>query len=150
MTEINKKNLKKQTVNTAADEQQNSRDYLSPAEVAALANVSYGTVKRGIDLGELPAYRIGRRFFVERGEAENFAAARLQKNTAEGYTLRMIMDKLSLSYAYVSRLVKTGELPSRRVGRRYIVSEADFAAFMQSKLMTIKPDGRKTAPVRRR
>ncbi len=124
MTEIdNKKRL-----DNAAE-----RDYLSPAEVAAAAGVSYGTVKRAIDLGELAAYRIGRRFFIERAQAEKFCQSRAAGQAADGYTIRELMAKLSLSYAYISELVKSGELKSTRVGRKYVVSEADFAAFMAAK-----------------
>lgn len=112
---------------------QTARDYLSPAEVAAAAGVSYGTVKRAIDLGALAAYRIGRRFFIERGQAEEFCRQRAAGGNAEGYTIRQLMAKLSLSYAYISELVKSGELKGRRVGRKYIVSEADFQAFMAAK-----------------
>ena len=43
------------------------------------------------------------------------------------------MNKLSLSYAFVSELIKSGELKSRKIGRQYIVSEADFQTFLQKK-----------------
>ncbi len=121
------------------------RDYLSPGEVAAYAGLSYGTVKRAIDVGDIAAYRIGRRFFISRTDAEAFAAAR-RDVAAEGYSISEIMEKLCLSYAYVSRLIKSGELPSRRIGRKYFVTEKDFAEFMQSKRL----DSRKTPAVRRK
>jgi excisionase family DNA binding protein len=41
------------------------------------------------------------------------------------------MGKLSLSYAYLTELVKSGELKSSRVGRQYIISEEDFRDFME-------------------
>lgn len=129
MTEIDNKNWR-------GGETQ--RDYLSPAEVAKAAGVSYGTVKRAIDLGEISAYRIGRRFFIERGQAEEFCRKRAEGGGADGYTIRQLMAKLSLSYAYISELVKSGELKSRRVGRKYVVSEADFQAFMAAKRLPDK------------
>lgn len=144
MTEINRKKTAAESERTLSKAIKKGaapakeRDYLSPAEVAAMAGLSYGTVKRAIDLGELPAYRIGRRFFVEQAAAAEFAAARSLGAQNGGYTIRQIMEKLSLSYAYVSRLVKSGELPSRRVGHQYVISEADFAAFMQSKRLPVK------------
>ena len=143
MTENNKKNYKsevlaKPAIQEPPAEQMNGREYLSPAEVAAMCGLSYGTVKRAIDLGELSAYRIGRRFFIGREQAAAFADARLRGAPAGGYTIRQLMEKLSLSYAYVSRLVKSGELPGRRVGRQYIISSEDFEAFMQSKRLPAK------------
>lgn len=114
------------------------RDYLSPAEVARLAGVSYGTVKRALELGELAAYRIGRRFFVEKTTAEEFARHKGSRALADGYTIRQLMSKLSLSYAYISELVKSGELKSHKVGRQYIISEQDFQEFMQTKKLAQK------------
>ncbi len=129
MTEIDKKNRRGNDT---------ARDYLSPAEVAKAAGVSYGTVKRAIDLGEVAAYRIGRRFFIEREQAEEFCRRRAEGGGADGYTIRQLMAKLSLSYAYISELVKSGELKSSRVGRKYVVSEADFQAFMAAKRLPDK------------
>ena len=129
MTEIDKKN---QCGNDTL------RDYLSPAEVAKAAGVSYGTVKRAMDFGEISAYRIGRRFFIERGQAEEFCQRRAAGGGEDGYTIRQLMAKLSLSYAYISELVKSGELKSSRVGRKYVISEADFQAFMAGKRLPDK------------
>lgn len=114
------------------------REYLSPAEVAKLAGVSYGTVKRALELGELAAYRIGRRFFVEKTTAEEFALHKGSHARDDGYTIRQLMSKLSLSYAYISELVKSGELKSHKVGRQYIISEQDFQEFMQTKKLAPK------------
>lgn len=107
-----------------------TKEYLSVGEVAALAGQSYGTVKRAIDSGALAAYRIGRKFFITAGAAQGYC--RQSSAGPEGYTLREIMEKLSLSYAFVSRLVRSGQLKSHKQGRRYIVSEADFQEFMAS------------------
>ena len=121
--------------NKINDEQ---KEYLSPAEVAKLAGVSYGTVKRALELGELAAYRIGRRFFVEKSTAEGFALRKGSDAVAAGYTIKQLMSKLSLSYAYISELVKSGELKSHKVGRQYIITEQDFQEFMQTKKLIKK------------
>ncbi len=107
------------------------REYFSVREVAEMSGFSYGTVKRAIELGNLAAYRIGRRFFIDKEAAAEFCREHKNRRSAEGYTLRELMGKLSLSYAYLTELVKSGELKSSRVGRQYIISEEDFRDFME-------------------
>lgn len=122
MAEINK------TKQTKTNKQP-AQEYFSLREVAEQSGQSYGTVKRAVDSGRLAAYRIGRKFFVPAGAAQAYCQG--DKAAPEGYTLQDIMAKLHLSYAFVSRLVRSGALKSRKVGRQYVVSEADFAEFMQ-------------------
>ena len=98
-----------------------------------MSGYSYGTVKRAIEQGNLAAYRIGRKFFIEAKEAEAYANLHQKQRPVEGYTIRELMNKLSLSYAFVSELIKSGELKSRKIGRQYIVSDADFQTFLQKK-----------------
>ncbi len=110
-----------------------NKEFLSVREVASMSGYSYGTVKRAIEQGKLAAYRIGRKFFIEAQTAEEYCKNfNKQKNTG-GYTIRELMQKLSLSYAFVSALLKSGELKSSRQGRQYIVSEEDFQNFLQKK-----------------
>ena len=107
--------------------QNNNKEFLSVREVAAMSGYSYGTVKRAIEQGKLSAYLID----METAEAycQNFH----KQKAINGYTIRELMNKLSLSYAFVSELIKSGELKSNKIGRQYIVSENDFQDFMQKK-----------------
>ena len=50
-------------------------DYLTTTEVARLAGTTACTVTRWIKDGRLPAYRFGRRYKVERSDADDFLAA---------------------------------------------------------------------------
>ena len=120
-------------IKKAEESNNDSKEFFSVREVAAMSGYSYGTVKRAIEQGNLAAYRIGRKFFIEAKEAEAYANLHQKQRPVEGYTIRELMNKLSLSYAFVSELIKIGELKSRKIGRQYIVSEADFQTFRQKK-----------------
>ena len=109
------------------------REYLSVREVAELSGFSYGTVRRAIDAGTLAAYRIGRKFFIERQAAMDYCCRHTDRRNVEGYTIRELMERLSLSYAFLSGLIKSGELKSVRVGRQYIVTEESFREFMSER-----------------
>jgi len=125
-------NISKQQ-NKKNTENKTDKEFLSVREVAALSGYSYGTVKRAIEQGRLDAYRIGRKFFIDKAAAEEYCRAFHKQKAAGGYTIRELMSKLSLSYAFVSELIKSGELKSSKIGRQYIISEADFQEFMQKK-----------------
>lgn len=118
-------------VNTGTQKNTGGREYLSVREVAELSGFSYGTVRRAIESGSLAAYRIGRKFFIERQAAEDYCRRQHGSRDIEGYTIRELMERLSLSYAFLSGLIKSGELPSVRVGRQYIVTEEAFEEFME-------------------
>ena len=120
-------------IKKAEESNNDSKEFFSVREVAAMSGYSYGTVKRAIEQGNLAAYRIGRKFFIEAKEAEADANLHQKQKPVEGYTIRELMNKLSLSYAFVSELIKSGELKSRKISRQYIVSEADFQTFLQKK-----------------
>ena len=113
--------------------QEAGKEFLSVREVAAMSGYSYGTIKRAIEQGKLSAYRIGRKFFIDAAAAEAYCQNFHKQKSAGGYTIRELMSKLSLSYAFVSELIKSGELKSCKMGRQSIVSEADFQDFMQKK-----------------
>lgn len=113
--------------------QNNNKEFLSVREVAAMSGYSYGTVKRAIEQGKLSAYRIGRKFFIDVETAEAYCQNFHKQKAINGYTIRELMNKLSLSYAFVSELIKSGELKSNKIGRQYIVSKNDFQDFMQKK-----------------
>lgn len=109
---------------------QEEKEYLSLKEVSALAGTSYGTVKRDIDHGLLSAYHIGRKYFVPRDAAALYAETHQKQGVTEGYTIRQIMEKIPLSYAFLVDLVKTGKLPAVKVGRQYIIPYGAFDTFM--------------------
>ncbi len=106
-------------IKKAEESNNDSKEFFSVREVAAMSGYSYGTVKRAIEQGNLAAYRIGRKFFIEAKEAEAYANLHQKQRPVEGYTIR--------------ELIKSGELKSRKIGRQYIVSEADFQTFLQKK-----------------
>lgn len=111
--------------------EQSGKEYLSLKEVAALSGVRYGAVKRDIDHGVLAAYHIGRKYFVETAAAEVYSQSHQGESKAEGYTIRQIMEKLPLSYAFLVEQIKTKRLPAVKVGRQYIIPYEAFEAFMQ-------------------
>ncbi len=116
--------------NLSQDISETGKEYLSLKEVAAMSGVSYGTVKRDIDHGVLSAYHIGRKYFVEREDAALYGKVHQGSLRAEGYTIRQIMEKIPLSYAFLVDLVKTKKLPAVKVGRQYIIPYEAFDAFM--------------------
>ena len=46
--------------------------FLTPQEVSELLRVSVYTVRRWINDGSLPAYKVGRAWRIQRGELENW------------------------------------------------------------------------------
>ena len=115
---------------TSKDLKQEEKEYLSLKEVAAMSGVSYGAVKRDIDHGSLSAYHIGRKYFVAKDAAAAYSLVHQGEGQAEGYTIRQIMEKIPLSYAFLIELVKTKKLPAVKVGRQYIIPYDAFAAFL--------------------
>ncbi len=106
------------------------KEYYTLKEVAELCGASYGTVKRDIDGGRLPAYRIGRKYFVRLSDLETYRQRTGRGRHVEGYTVRELMEKLPLSYAYLVELIKGGRLAAVKVGRQYIVPYDTFEQFM--------------------
>ena len=60
---------------TAPDSGASAPDYLTTTEVARLVGATPCTVTRWIKGGQLPAYRFGRRYKVERSDAAAFVVA---------------------------------------------------------------------------
>ena len=100
------------------------KEYFTLKDVANRCGTSYGIVKRDIDKGILPAYRVGRKYFIAK-----------EKWGIEGYSIQDIMGRIPLSYAFVMDLIKTGKLPAVKVGRQYIVPKGEFEKFMENKKM---------------
>ena len=110
-------------------------EFFTLKQVAEKSGTSYGIVKRDIDRGNLSAYRIGRKYFIAKAEMEKYIGTTAQKRGIEGYTIREIMERIPLSYAFLMDLVKTGKLPAVKVGRQYIVPKDDYEAFIRAKKM---------------
>ena len=52
-------------IKKAEESNNDSKEFFSVREVAAMSGYSYGTVKRAIEQGNLAAYRIGRKFLLK-------------------------------------------------------------------------------------
>ncbi len=111
------------------------KEFFTMKEVAERCGASYGIVKRDIDKGRLPAYRIGRKYFIAKDEMEKYIGMVAEKRGIEGYTIQEIMKKIPLSYAFIMELIKSGKLPAVKIGRQYIVPKTDFETFLQNKKM---------------
>jgi len=105
--------------------------YLTIKETAAMTATAYATVKRDIDNGKLPAYKVGRKYFISNTDAHIYAAARKEIAETEGYTIRQFMDILPLSYAFVIEEIKSGRLPAKKCGRRFIIPKADMEKYLE-------------------
>lgn len=110
-------------------------EYLTLKQAAEETGASYATLRRDIDNGNLPAYKVGRKFFITKAAATAYGERRRAVQAIDGYTIRQIMEILPLSYAYIIELIKTGRLPAVKRGRSYIVAKTDLQAFIaQSQL----------------
>lgn len=47
------------------------------------------------------------------------------------YTVKDIMEKLSISKVTALKLIKSGQLKAVRIGRQYWINEEDFIAFLE-------------------
>ncbi|MGI5873946.1 MAG: helix-turn-helix domain-containing protein [Bacillota bacterium] len=115
------------------------KEFFTLKDVADRCGTSYGIVKRDIDKGVLPAYRVGRKYFIAREEMEGYVSDALAKWGMEGYTIREILDRIPLSYAFVMDLIKTGKLRAVKVGRQYVIPKGEFERFMELKRMGPSP-----------
>ncbi len=110
-----------------------SKDYLSLKEVAEICGVSYGTIKRDIENGKLPAYRIGRKYFIAKNDVDTYSSLMAEKRGVRGYTIQELMERIPLSYAFLMDLIKTKKLAAVKVGRQYVVPYEAFEAFMKNR-----------------
>ena len=114
---------------------QAEKEFFTLKDVAERCGTSYGIVKRDIDKGVLPAYRVGRKYFIAREEMDGYVTEAVEKWGMEGYTIQEIMNRIPLSYAFVMDLIKSGKLHAIKVGRQYIVPKGEFEHFMAMKKM---------------
>ena len=89
---------------------ESEKEFYTLKDVAERCGTSYGIVKRDIDKGILPAYRVGRKYFIAKDEMEDYVADSLEKWGMEG-------------------------LSAVKVGRQYIVPKGEFEQFMAMKKM---------------
>ncbi|ATW23693.1 helix-turn-helix domain-containing protein [Candidatus Formimonas warabiya] len=109
------------------------KEFFTLKEVAEAIGASYGTVKRDIDNGNLPAYRIGRKYFVGKEDVGNYRSDMHQRRNVNGYTIQELMEKIPLSYAFIVELIKSKKLEAVKVGRQYVVPFETFDNFMEKK-----------------
>ena len=113
------------------------KDYLTLKEMAQNTGCSYGMIKRDIDIGHLPAYRIGRKYFVSTAEAMAYIRNVRKKQDIIGYTIKDLMEMLPLSYAFLIELIKSKKLQAVKVGRQYVVPKEVFEGFMRENKVEI-------------
>ncbi|MBQ2763451.1 MAG: excisionase family DNA-binding protein [Firmicutes bacterium] len=111
------------------------KEFYTLKDVAERCGTSYGIVKRDIDKGVLPAYRVGRKYFIAKDEMERYVTDAVNKWGMEGYTIQEIMSRIPLSYAFVMELIKSGKLHAVKVGRQYVIPKGEFEEFMAQKKM---------------
>lgn len=111
------------------------KEFYTLKDVAERCGTSYGIVKRDIDKGILPAYRVGRKYFIAKDVMEHYVSETVMKWGMEGYTIQEIMSRIPLSYAFVMELIKSGKLSAVKVGRQYVIPKGEFEAFMEGKKM---------------
>lgn len=111
---------------------QGEAEYLTLKEMALLASMPYAKVKRDIETGELPAYHIGRKYFIKRADAQAYLEVKKSLQAIEGYTIKEIMEIIPLSYAFIMGLIREGKLEAVKVGRQYIVPTESFEAYVEA------------------
>lgn len=111
------------------------KEYFTLKEVAEKSGTSYGIVKRDIDKGKLPAYRVGRKYFIAKEEMDIYLEQTREKWGIEGYSIKEIMEQIPLSYAFIMDLIKQEKLPAVKVGRQYVVPKDSFSKFMEENKM---------------
>lgn len=108
------------------------KKYLTLKETAALTNTAYATIKRDIDNGTLPAYKVGRKYFISSADAEDYAITRRRLAAIKGHTIKEIMEILPLSYAFIIEEIKTGRLKACKCGRHFIIPEEELARYLEA------------------
>ncbi|MEG1537159.1 MAG: helix-turn-helix domain-containing protein [Clostridiales bacterium] len=108
-----------------------TEQYITLKELTELAQTPYATIKRDIDGGMLPAYKVGRKYFIAASAGEAYAKRKQIAGQVDGYCIKEIMEILPLSYAFVIELIKSGRLLAVKSGRRYIVPKTEFARFLR-------------------
>ena len=104
--------------------------YLTLKQAAEECGVTYAALRREIEKGNLPACRVGRKYFVSAAAAEKWQAAR-QVPAGKCYTVRQVMEILPLSYAFLIELIRKGAISAVKQGRQYLISESELERFIK-------------------
>ena len=104
--------------------------YITLKQAAALSHVAYAKLRRDIENGKLPAFRAGRKYFLDAEEVAAYARAAAVGRAAEGYTVRQVMQILPLSYAFLIEMIHDGRLQAVKRGRSYIIPRPALEAFL--------------------
>jgi len=112
--------------------------YITLKETSVLTGAAYATLRREIDNGRLTAYKVGRKYFIPRQQAENYARQRRENAAIDGYTIRQLMNILPLSYAYIIDLIRSGKLQAVKQGRYYLIPKASLEAFLEKTRLPAK------------
>lgn len=112
--------------------QETAGAYLSLKDVAEQAAMSYAAVKRDIENGRLAACKIGRKYFVSSSDAAAYCRNKKENQVVDGYTVKEILEIIPVSYAFVIGLIRQGNLPAYKSGRRYMIKKEDFRHFIDN------------------
>ena len=105
--------------------------YMTLKQAAEEFDLSYTTLRRDAERRLLPAFRTGRKYFVERQAVQAYAQRCANGgHAAEGYTIKQIMEVLPLSYAFLIELIHSGKLRAYKCGRRYIIPQDALEEFL--------------------
>ena len=107
----------------------NEDAYLTLKQAAQNSGISYAVLRREVESGRLPAFRVGRKYFLAHSDLDAFCAQR--GASAGGYSVRQLTERLPLSYAFLMELIHKGELPAIRCGGRYLVTEQALRSFLE-------------------
>lgn len=107
-------------------------EYFTLKETAKLSRTAYATVKRNIESGKLPAYHIGRKYFIKKEDVEAYLRDKEEHRNIDGYTIKEIMDIIPLSYAFIIELIHSKKLEAIKVGRQYIIPKEKFDQFIKN------------------
>ncbi len=106
-------------------------EYLTLKETAFLAATPYAKVKRDIESGFLQAYHIGRKYFIKKEAAQDYAEKKSALLAVKGFTIREVMEIIPLSYAFIMGLIRNNKLEAIKVGRQYIIPHKSFYRYLE-------------------
>jgi excisionase family DNA binding protein len=97
------------------------RDLLTTTEMAAQLEISPGRVRRLIQGQKLPAEKVGAVWIIK-------ADMDTESETFEGTLLspREAADHLDISLGRIWKMIRSGQLPATKVGRYWVIREADL------------------------
>jgi len=107
-------------------------EYMTLKAVSELSSLPYARVKRDIDSAKLPAYHIGRKYFIKKSDAEKYVEAASAVNDIDGYAIADLLEIIPVSYAFVMGQIKSGKLNAVKKGRAYVIPKDDFAAYIEA------------------